>query len=74
MHQRQLELAIKCALHFAIAQGSSPKDEERFATIEAILRDALGQNHGVWEWRVNEEWHGSESLLAEILTQNDSSL
>lgn len=29
-----------------------PKVEEFFALIEAMGRDLLGQEHGVWRWRV----------------------
>jgi hypothetical protein len=36
--------------------GRTERDEEFFGTIEAIARDALGQSHGVWEWRLGRIW------------------
>jgi hypothetical protein len=46
---------IEQAINDTIQAGDTEDDEERFAHIEALLRDALGQSHGVWRWRVNAE-------------------
>ena len=43
---------IQAAIDQAIDRGQTPQDEMRFAQIEALLRDFLGQSHGVWRWRV----------------------
>jgi hypothetical protein len=51
MTQEQRNLII-AAIDTSLSGGQTPKDEERRAYIEAVLRDALGQNHGVWRWRV----------------------
>jgi len=42
---------IQKAVYAAMDPGETPKHSERFALIEALLRDALGQDHGVWRWR-----------------------
>jgi hypothetical protein len=42
---------IEQALDKACASGETAEDEDRFAFIEATLRDALGEYHGVWRWR-----------------------
>lgn len=36
----------------AMTTGDSPHAEAALAEIEALARDALGQSHGVWRWRV----------------------
>lgn len=46
------EHLVQQALECAIETGRTQEDEKRFALIEALLRDALGQDHGVWRWRV----------------------
>jgi hypothetical protein len=43
---------IRKAIDLAIQAGETLPDEQRFARIEALLRDALGEKHGVWQWRV----------------------
>jgi hypothetical protein len=46
---------IQQAIGHAVDGGQTRKDEQHFARIEAMLRDALGQDHGVWRWRVRED-------------------
>jgi len=46
---------IQQAIWQAVDGGLTRKDEQHFARIEALLRDALGQDHGVWRWRVRED-------------------
>jgi hypothetical protein len=53
MKWRQL---IERACDLAVDRGRTRRDEWRFARIEALLRDALGQTHGVWRWRCDEEY------------------
>jgi hypothetical protein len=55
---------IEEAIYVALDLGETPEDEARFALIEALLRDALGQNHGVWRWRVPEKYGGKCEELA----------
>jgi hypothetical protein len=47
---------IRRAIWVACSPGGTRKDEEKLALIEAFLRDALGQDHGVWRWRVNPRY------------------
>jgi predicted transcriptional regulator len=49
---------IQRALDLSVQAGKTPEDEERFAEIEASLRDALQQKHGVWRWRVGRKSRG----------------
>jgi hypothetical protein len=39
------------------------------ARIEALLRDALGQEHGVWEWRVKQRARtkGAEEIARQVV-------
>ena len=48
-HGREL---IRLALDAASNPGHTARDEALLALIEALLRDVLGQQHGVWNWRV----------------------
>jgi hypothetical protein len=50
-HDQREEL-IQEAIKWASNPGEGFKDEWKLAHIEALLRDALGQKHGVWKWRV----------------------
>jgi hypothetical protein len=43
-----IEFALECASN----RAETAQDEIYLATIEALLRDALEQKHGVWDWRV----------------------
>lgn len=43
---------LRRALDLTIAKGETLNDEARFAEIEACLRDFLGQNHDVRNWRL----------------------
>ena len=47
---------IERAIDATINTGCTNRDEALLAVIEALLRDALGQNHGVWRWRVPDEY------------------
>ena len=40
------------AIHLAMSRGDTTRDEEILARIEVLLGDALGQKHGVWDWRL----------------------
>jgi hypothetical protein len=46
------KLMIIKAIHLAMSRGDTARDEDILARIEALLRDALGQDHGVWNWRL----------------------
>jgi hypothetical protein len=39
---------IQQAIDVSLDGGKTSGDERRLALIEALLRDALGQEHGVW--------------------------
>jgi hypothetical protein len=46
---RLIQEALDCAMN----PGRTVRDEILLGTIEALLRDALGHDHGVWNWRVD---------------------
>jgi hypothetical protein len=47
---------IRQAIEVASNRGKTSDDEANLALIEALLRDALGQDHGVWRGRVPHEF------------------
>jgi hypothetical protein len=54
--EKKRDELIEQACDLAVDPGRTPRDEWRFARIEALLRDALGQSHGVWRWRCDEKY------------------
>ena len=53
----EMAKALERISGLASNRGRTGRDEEYLGRIEAIARDALGQNHGVWRWRVGwEQW------------------
>lgn len=53
----QLRHALMRISGLATHKGWSHLDEEVIGEIEAIARDALGQKHGVWQWRLGwKKW------------------
>jgi hypothetical protein len=47
---------VQRALDISVNPGQTPRDDALLAMIEALLRDALGENHGVWRWRVPKDF------------------
>jgi hypothetical protein len=54
--ERQFAL-VRRALDAAVNNRNTERDERSLAFIEATLRDALGHDHGVWQWRCNRPKH-----------------
>jgi hypothetical protein len=46
------KLMVQKALDIVMETGKTLHEEVAMAHVEAILRDTLGQKHGVWDWRV----------------------
>ena len=51
---KQQRSAIQDAINIVIKIGHTTHDELRLAAVEAMLRDALGQSHGLRRWRLGE--------------------
>jgi hypothetical protein len=56
---------IRQAIEVASNPGETPKDDACLALIKALLRDALGQDHGVWRWRVPDEFQSARRRCAD---------
>lgn len=61
-HLESIELACSIASN----RGQTQKDNEYLALIEGLLRDALGQDHGVWNWRVPPHLRGMRVVAKEL--------
>jgi hypothetical protein len=44
-------------------RGDTPRDEQKLALIEALLCEALSQDHGAWRWRVPNQSNGPNSRI-----------
>ena len=53
--EQKLRVIMESISNLAMTRGDGARSERILGTIEALARDALGQNHGVWERRLGKD-------------------